>query len=37
MTVKEILIRLDNSGAAVSQKAQAARPTSKFMMKRSQM
>jgi len=37
ITVKDMLIRLESSGAAVSQKAQEARPTSKFIMRRSQM
>lgn len=36
MTVKEMLIRLESSGAAVSQKAAAASATSKFMITRSQ-
>jgi hypothetical protein len=37
MTVKDMLMRLDNSGAAVSQNAEAAKPTRRFIMTRSQM
>jgi hypothetical protein len=37
MMVKEMLMRLDSSGAAVSQKAEAARPTRRFMINMSQM
>lgn len=32
ITVSEMLIRLDKSGATVSQNAVAARPTSTFMI-----